>query len=534
MSQISILHLEDNPTDAYLIEQMLIRAGINAKLVVVENADHFAQELSSATFDLVLSDGSVPGFSAIAALHQVSMKRPGLPFICVTGASDRVSARALLSAGATAYLLKDNLDLLGECVKQTLARTKAVPTPTLLPRPTQILVNAVQALSLAREVETVREIVRRAARELTGADGATFVLRDGDHCHYVDEDAISPLWKGQRFPMSACISGWAMLNQTPAAVEDIYTDARVPADAYRPTFVKSLLMVPIRTAAPIGAIGNYWARPHRPTAEEIELLQALANTTAVALENIQIYQELETRVRERTIQLHSANQELEAFSYSVSHDLRAPLRAIKGFAGILQLDASQELNESARAHLARIVHESNRMGALIEDLLRLAQVTRADLRSELVNLSELVRNIGDDLAATHADRQVELTIAPQLSATCDRGLITAVLENLLSNAWKFSSKVPDGARVQFDSARQADGSTAFYVRDNGVGFDLSHARRLFAPFQRLHAETEFPGTGVGLATAQRIVHRHGGRIWAESQPGHGATFFFTLPAQTAN
>ncbi|WP_438481262.1 ATP-binding protein [Oleiharenicola lentus] len=529
MSPLNILHLEDSPTDAYLIEQMLVRNGVNARLVVVDKPDDFCDKLATGKFDLVLSDSSVPGFSAIAALHHVTLKKPGTPFICVTGAGDRITSRVLFTAGAADYIVKDELEKLPASIRQVLDRPKPAAPASGLQRGTQVLVAAVQSLSLARDIETIREIVRRAARELTGADGATFVLRDGDHCHYVDEDAISPLWKGQRFPLSTCISGWVMLNRQSAVIDDIYADARIPADAYRPTFVKSLVMVPIRTTAPIGAIGNYWASRHQATPEQIELLQALANTTAVAMENVQVYQELEKRVRDRTAQLHSANQELEAFSYSVSHDLRAPLRAIKGFAGILQLDASQNLDETSRLHLSRILEESARMGSLIEDLLRLSQVTRSELNRESVNLSDLVTRICNGLAVQNPQRQVELTITPQLTATCDRGLITAVLENLLSNAWKYSSKVQGAARVQFGSVHQADGTPAFFVRDNGAGFDMNHALRLFAPFQRLHSAAEFPGTGVGLATVQRIVHRHGGRIWAEAQPGRGATFFFTLP-----
>jgi putative two-component system response regulator len=163
------------------------------------------------------------------------------------------------------------------------------------------LVAAIQQLSLARSISDIQGIVRTAARRLTGADGATFVLRDGESCYYVDESAIAPLWKGQRFPMQSCISGWTMLNRRPAAIEDIYADDRIPHGAYRPTFVKSLAMVPIRTAEPVGAIGTYWASRHRPTEEEVELLQALADSTAVAMENVLVYRQLE-EARQETLQ----------------------------------------------------------------------------------------------------------------------------------------------------------------------------------------------------------------------------------------
>jgi len=165
------------------------------------------------------------------------------------------------------------------------------------------LIEVVQHLSMARDLETVMDITRKAARKLTGADGATFVLRDGDKCFYAEEDAISPLWKGQRFPMKICISGWVMMHKEPAVIEDIYADPRIPADAYRPTFVRSLAMVPIRTIDPVGAIGNYWATPYKPTHEQVKVLQALADTTAVALENVRIYSELDRRVCERTSEI---------------------------------------------------------------------------------------------------------------------------------------------------------------------------------------------------------------------------------------
>lgn len=172
------------------------------------------------------------------------------------------------------------------------------------------LITVVQELSLARDLQTIMTIVKHAARGLTQSDGASFVLRDQDQCFYADEDAIAPLWKGQRFPMKICLGGWAMRHRQPAIIADIYGDERIPYVAYQPTFVKSLVMVPIRTLDPIGAIGIYWATLHQPTVEEVKLLQALADTTAVAMENVQVYSELEERVRHRTAQLQTLNQQL--------------------------------------------------------------------------------------------------------------------------------------------------------------------------------------------------------------------------------
>ncbi len=187
------------------------------------------------------------------------------------------------------------------------------------------LLRAMQELSLARELVDVQLIVRTAARELSGCDGATFVLRDGNRCHYADEDAIAPLWKGKRFPMEACISGWAMLNKQAAVISNIYQDARIPQDAYRPTFVRSLIMVPIRTIDPIGAIGNYWATQHDPQREEIALLQALADATSVAMENIKVNSELLERARARRElqrELDNETRDLEALANEVSSRIR--------------------------------------------------------------------------------------------------------------------------------------------------------------------------------------------------------------------
>ncbi|HEY8945591.1 MAG TPA: ATP-binding protein [Polyangiaceae bacterium] len=390
------------------------------------------------------------------------------------------------------------------------------------------LVGVVQELSLARDLQTVMDIVRKAARTLAHADGATFVLRDGQLCFYADEYAIAPLWKGRRFPMTSCISGWSMIHREQVVIEDIYRDERIPAEAYRPTFVKSLVMVPIRTSEPLGAIGTYWAEQHLATGREVKLLQALADSTSVALENVQLYQDLEQRVRERTAELEVSNRELEAFSYSVSHDLRAPLRSIIGFNQALMEDHATRLDEDGRECLQRVAAAGQRMSHLIDDLLQLSRVTRTELSRAELDLSALCTEVLGSLQRSDPDRTVSVSIDPEMRALGDGRLLRIVLENLLGNAWKFTSRKTD-ARISV-TAERMDTTMTIVIADNGAGFDMAYANKLFTPFQRLHSPSEFPGTGVGLATVQRIIRRHGGTISAESKPGQGATFRFSLPA----
>lgn len=389
------------------------------------------------------------------------------------------------------------------------------------------LVRAVLDLSQARSVEQIREIVRHAARELAHSDGATFVLRDGEQCHYVDEDAVAPLWKGQRFPMSACVSGWAMRHGHPVVIEDVFDDPRVPVDAYRRTFVKSLVMVPIRAVSPMGAIGNYWSDQHRATAEEVQLLQALADTTAVALENVRVYAELEQRVAERTRQLENANDELQSFAASVSHDLRAPLAVIAGCADLLKITSASALDEKASHLLQQIPTQVTRMSGLIDDLLRLARIRQAELAVMPVDLAALAHEVASELREREPERVVEFVVHPMASVNCDAPLLRIALENLLGNAWKYTSQVP-APRVEFGERTQPDGTREFFVRDNGAGFAMADAHRLFTPFTRLHDASEFAGTGVGLTIVARVIDRHGGRVWAEARSGEGATFSFTL------
>ncbi|MBM3392054.1 MAG: PAS domain S-box protein [Betaproteobacteria bacterium] len=237
-------------------------------------------------------------------------------------------------------------------------------------------------------------------------------------------------------------------------------------------------------------------------------------------------QELELRVAERTQALQRANRELEAFSYSISHDLRAPLRAINGFSHLLEEDYAASLDATARGYLARVRAGSVKMGALIDDLLELSRVSRHEMKLEEVDLSALAAEIAAELTTGEPGRRVEWIIAPGLDARCDAGLMRSALANLLGNAWKYTSR-REHARIEF-GAEEKDGGRVYFVRDNGAGFDMKFAGKLFGAFQRLHSPAEFPGTGVGLAIVARIVRRHGGEIRAEAHPDEGATFRFTL------
>ncbi len=265
----------------------------------------------------------------------------------------------------------------------------------------------------------------------------------------------------------------------------------------------------------------------------------LAQLASSAIENARLIEEvgqlnagLEQKVAERTTALRLANQELESFSYSVSHDLRSPLNTISGFSQLLakQLDVSG--NDKLRHYLSRIQAGAAQMGQLIADLLALSQVSRTPMQHELVDLSALARSIADDLQAHRGERQVALQIESGLQAQADAGLLRVVLENLLGNAWKFSAQQAQ-AEISVGHTLDAAGEPVFFVRDNGAGFDMAYADKLFTPFQRLHPADEFPGTGIGLATVKRVIDRHGGRLWAEAAPGLGATFFFTVPKGAA-
>jgi len=294
-------------------------------------------------------------------------------------------------------------------------------------------------------------------------------------------------------------------------------------------------------ANPGGLLERYWSPINTPVCDADGTLQYIIHLAEDVTEIVLLGQRQAERVRvaesvieeehqrltELTIALEAANEELEAFCYSVAHDLRAPLRAVQGFSQALLEDHGAVLDGKGQDYLGRVSNAALRMSALIDDLLTLSRISRSPLTRARVDLSSLARSVITELEGLGDHRRVTVAIDDAVAASGDERLMRIVLENLLSNAWKFTSRSTD-ARIAF-GVETVDGTRAFFVRDNGAGFDEAYASRLFAPFQRLHSEEEFAGTGIGLATVQRIVRRHGGRVWGRGDVGRGATFYFTLP-----
>lgn len=386
----------------------------------------------------------------------------------------------------------------------------------------------VQKLSLARNIEEVMHIVRTVARELTGADGATFVLRDGNFCYYAEEDAISPLWKGSRFPIETCISGWVMMNKIPAVIEDIYKDDRIPKDAYRPTFVKSLVAVPIRTIEPIGAIGNYWAEYRMPTEEEVSILQALADITSVSIENIEVRNKLEEKLEERTqmvSQLKKQKEQLEEFTYIIAHNMRAPLSNLLLLTDMIQKSEDTDkkvLLIEKQKPILDYLHET------FESLVNAIHVKMDySVEKDLVDFNQCYDKTIGLLQGEIIDTKAKVTCDFSNAKTVHfpQSYLENIMFNLLSNALRYHS--PERQPQVNVRSFKDDGWTYLEVEDNGLGIDLKqHGDKIFMLQKTFHNHPKAKGFGLFLVKSQ--VEAMDGEISVESSPGKGSTFTVKL------
>lgn len=389
------------------------------------------------------------------------------------------------------------------------------------------LVVAVRDLAAASTLNEVVEIVRHAARQLVNADGATFVLRDSGQCYYVDEDAIEPLWRGQRFPLEACISGWAMLNKQAVFIPDIYLDDRIPHEAYRPTFVQSLAMTPVRSADPIASIGTYWANRHVISQEETELLQALADSTAVALENARIRSELEDRVVQRTAELSAANNDLQAFVQLAAHDLRSPLLTVRGFTDLALAFERDNLSPEGLESLEMVRTQVERMRHLIDAILEYSTAATAEISVSRTDFDDIASRVIVDLHGLIDQRNASVTMKDLPTARVSGPMMERVLQNLIANAIQYGDA--DAPRVEVDGGLDDDGSPFISVSDNGQGVSDADLAVIFSMFKRGTAANLAEGSGIGLAFVERVVAKHGGSVSVDEGPLGGARFTVRLP-----
>ncbi len=498
-TSLNVLILEDIPADAELMVLELKRAGFEPDWTRVDTQEDYLANLD-VFLDVILADFVVPQFDGLTALKLLQEQGLDIPFIVVTGSFEEL-AIACMRQGAADYVLKDQLDRLGESVERALGEKELR-----------------EANSRAEQAMREREALYRTLYDAS-TDAILITNRNG---RIIDLN-----------PAAEALFGYGRDETQELFERDLHADPE-QADALLEEIKKT------------GSVQDYKGRLRNISGRKLDCLASWSTRRGVdgallgrrgiirditekkrAEEEIRkLNEELEQRVIERTAQLEAANKELEAFSYSISHDLRAPLRAIDGFSQALLENHAEQVDDEGKDHLRRVRSAAQRMGALIDGLLDLSLLTRADLLRGKVDLSELAQKILSELEKREPERQVESLVEDGIVVDGDAILLRNVLENLLGNAWKFTrERTP--ARIEFGIEEQ-DGRRVYFVRDNGAGFDMAHADKLFGPFQRLHAATKFPGTGVGLASAQRIIHRHGGQIWAEAEVDQGATFYFTL------
>lgn len=515
-----VLVIDDSATSRAVLEEALLGAGYEVSTAV--SGEDGLRVAAAERPNAIIVDGMLPGMDGPAVIRKVRLDAAlrGVACVLFTGSEREGAELDALDAGADAFVRKeeDSAVILAKVATALRVASAPVEASSLL-APKKVLVVDDEEATLDRiraalRMEGYDVIVARSgeeAIELLAVQPVDCALLDHDMPGMGGEEACRriksapvvrdvPLLlltsEGSSDAMLRCLGAGAD-DSVPKSVDNDVLRARVRAQLRRKQVEDETRRVRERILK--AELASAEARAARELAETRAVLVA---------------------------ELESKNAELEAFSYSVSHDLRAPLRSIDGFSKALLEDYGESLDGSAKDYLHRVCASAKRMNELIEDLLALSRVSRADLARTPVDVSGVAEEVAAELARREPARKVAVVVEPGMRADADARLLTAVFENLLGNAWKFTAKT-ESARVEVGSHTR-DGSKTFVIHDNGAGFDMAYAGRLFAPFRRLHREVDYPGTGIGLATVRRIVERHGGKVWAEGEPGRGATFSFTL------
>ncbi len=522
----TVLVIDDSPTFRDELRRALESAGY--LVLAASSGEEGLRVAATIRPTALIVDGVMPGIDGATVVRRLRLDAAlrGTPCLLLTASEDGGAELRALDAGADSFVRKEEeLEVILARLAAVLrsARTEPGEAAALL-GPKRILV-----------VDDSETYLQEIASSLRGDGYDVVMARSGEQAlemlavqpvDCVLLDLVMPGLSGKdtcrRIKASPVVRDLPLIIVTSVEDRDAMIEGlSIGADDY---IAKSSELEVLKARVRAQIRRKQFEDEHRRIREDLLRSELEATEARAAREVAEAKAALAG-------ELERKNKELEAFSYSVSHDLRAPLRSIDGFSQALLEDHSDGLDEKGRDYLQRVRASAQRMGELIDDLLLLSRVSRADLRRDRVNISDIARAVASELRRREPERRVAFSLVEGLMADVDSRLMRVLFENLLGNAWKFTTKTRE-ARVEL-GVTEGEGSPVFFVRDNGAGFDMAYAEKLFGPFQRLHSEDEFPGTGIGLATVQRIINRHGGRVWAEGTVGRGATLFFTIPPSEA-
>jgi two-component system NtrC family sensor kinase len=525
----TVLIIDDSPTFREELRSALESAGY--RVVSAGTGEDGLQVAVNERPAAIVVDGVLPGIDGATVIRRIradaAMRRT--PCILLTASEERSGEIIALDAGADDYVRKEENTEIILARLSAILRTSAAPSAA---RPAVSLLAPKRVLAVDDSLTYLQEVSAQLRQEgydvvsaRSGEEALELLAVQTVDCILLD--LVMPGISGQetcrRIKSSSVWRDIPLIMHTALEEQEAMIEGiNAGADDY---IAKSSDMEVLRARLRAQLRRKQFEDENRSIREQLlqkELEVTAANSARALAEARAAFTE----------ELEEKNKELEAFSYSVSHDLRAPLRTITGFSKVLIEDYQDKLDAEANSSLQRICGAAARMSQLIDDLLKFARTARSELTRTKVNLSELAQDIVSQLQSADPKRPVTIIVAPSLVVDADSALLRVVLENLLGNAWKYTSKQPS-SHIEFGTQSQHS-QTIYFVRDNGAGFNMEHASRLFAPFKRLHDDREFPGTGIGLATVQRIIRRHGGQIWADSEVGNGATFYFRLGSASVN